>query len=102
MTGLEKELLTAICAYNLVRVVMCLAARRAGIATRALSFTQVLDVVNGAWPRLMTATSQQAHEQELEQILDWAAACTLPRRRKQRSYPRKVWGRGYRFPTRKN
>jgi hypothetical protein len=102
VSGLEKELLTAICAYNLVRVVMCLAARRAGIPTRALSFTQVLDVVNGAWPRLMTATSQQAHEQELEQILDWAAACKLPRRRKQRRYPRKVWGRGYRFPARKN
>src|SRR5690606_12036070 len=34
--GMEKELLTPICAYNLVRAVMCLAARRAGIATRQL------------------------------------------------------------------
>jgi hypothetical protein len=99
--GLEKELLTAICAYNFVRAVMCLAARRAGIATRQLSFTQVSDVVNCAWPRLISAETQQAHDAEFEKVLDWAAACKLPRRRKRRSYPRAVWGRGYHFPARK-
>ena len=99
--GMEKELLTAICAYNLVRAVMCLAARRAGIDPRRLSFTQVLDVVNMAWPRLRAAQSKQEHDEEFEQVLDWAAACRLPRRRKWRSYPREVWGRGGRFPSRK-
>jgi hypothetical protein len=99
--GIEKELLTAICAYNFVRAVMCLAARRAGMATRQLSFTQVLDVVNCAWPGLASAASKQAHDAEFEKILDWAAACKLPRRRKRRSYPREVWGRGYHFPARK-
>ena len=99
--GMEKELLTAICAYNLVRAVMCLAARRAGIPTRRLSFTQVLDVVNAAWPRLIAAETKSAHDAEFERVLDWAAACKLPRRRKRRSFPRQVWGRGYHFPTRK-
>jgi hypothetical protein len=99
--GMEKELLTAICAYNFVRTVMCLAARRAGIATRRLSFTRVLDVVNSAWPRLISAESKAVHDTEFEQVLDWAAACKLPRRRKRRCYPREVWGRGYHFPTRK-
>jgi len=99
--GMEKELLAAISAYNLVRAVMCLAARRAGIAPRRLSFTQVLNVVSNAWPRLIAAETKQDHDAEFERVLDWAAACKLPRRRKRRSYPREVWGRGYRFPSRK-
>lgn len=100
--GMEKELLAAVCAYNLVRAVMCLAARRAGIPPRRLSFTQVLDVVNCAWPRLVTAGSQAEHDAEFERVLDWAAACKLPNRRKRRSYPRAVWGSGSSFPRRKN
>lgn len=101
VAGMEKELLTAICAYNFVRAVMCLAARRNGIPARRLSFTQVLDVVNCAWPRLVQAETKQAHDAEFEQVLDWAAACKLPCRRKRRRYPRQVWGRGYKFPARK-
>jgi putative transposase len=100
--GMEKELLTAICAYNFVRTVMCLAARRAGLPPRRLSFTQVMDVVNCAWPRLVSAETKQAHDAEFEKVLDWAAACKLPCRRKRRSYPREVWGSGYHFPARKN
>jgi hypothetical protein len=99
--GMEKELLAALCAYNLVRAVMCLAARRSGIAPRRLSFTQVLDVVNSAWPRLITAGSQAEHDAEFERVLDWAAACKLPQRRKHRSYPRAVWNSGSSFPRRK-
>ena len=99
--GLEKELLTAICAYNLVRAVMCLAARRSGVPARRLSFTQTLDVVNGAWPLLTSAPSQAAYDAAFEQVLDWVAANKLPNRSKPRHYPREVWGRGYHFPARK-
>lgn len=99
--GMEKELLTAVCAYNLVRAVICLAARRDKIEPRRLSFTQVLDVVRLAWPRLRAAQSREEHDREFEQVLDWAAACRLPCRRKRRSYPREIWGRGGHFPFRK-
>ena len=99
--GLEKELLTAICAYNLVRAVMCLAARRSGVPARRLSFTQTLDVVNGAWPLLTSAPSQAAYDAAFEQVLDWVAANKLPNRSKPRHFPREVWGRGYHFPARK-
>jgi hypothetical protein len=99
--GLEKELLTAICAYNLVRAVMCLAARRSGIPARRLSFTQTLDVVNGAWPRLISAPTKASYDALFEQVLDWVAANKLPNRSKRRHYPREVWGHGYHFPTRK-
>lgn len=54
---LQKELLIAVSAYNFVRAVMCLAARRAGLQPRQLSFSFVLDVVHAAWPKLVTANS---------------------------------------------
>ena len=46
----EKELLLAIAAYNLVRAVMCLAARRANLNPRQLSFSFVQIVVEAALP----------------------------------------------------
>lgn len=99
--GIEKELLAAVCAYNLVRAVICLAARRAGIEPRRLSFTQVLDLVNMAWPRIMQAPSQEQRDREFERLLDWAAEYRLPQRRKERHYPREVWGNGAKFPAKK-
>jgi hypothetical protein len=81
----------AISAYNLVRAVMCLAARRANLSPRQLSFSFVLDVVNAVWPR----------HAEFDRLLDYAVSYKLPKRKKWRSYPRAVWGRGATFPNRK-
>jgi hypothetical protein len=91
---LEKEILLAVSAYNLVRAVICMAARRSRIDPRQLSFTQVLTVVDYAWPKLNAALTQQQHDREFLRVLDLAAQCTLPRRRKRRSYPRLQWRRG--------
>ena len=90
----EKQLLLAVSAYNLVRAVMCMAARRSRIDPRQLSFTQVLNVVDYAWPKLMTAATQQQHDKEFLRVLDLAAQCTLPQRPKRRSFPRFQWRRG--------
>jgi hypothetical protein len=97
---LEKELLMAVSAYNLVRAVMVLAARRAGVDPRQLSFTRVLGIVGCAWPRLVAAQSNAEGLDEFERVLDLAAQCVLPKRRKKRHYPREIWSRGYRFPNR--
>jgi hypothetical protein len=91
---LEKELLLAVSAYNLVRAVMCLAARRSRIDPRQLSFTHVLTVVDHAWSRLIAAPTQRQHDKEFLRVLDMAAQCTLPKRRKHRSYLRLTWRRG--------
>jgi putative transposase len=91
---MEKEILMAVSAYNLVRAVMCMAARRRRIDPRQLSFTQVLNVVDYAWPKLIQAPTKKQHDQEFLRVLDLAAQCTLPRRRKRRSYPRLQWRRG--------
>lgn len=91
---LEKELLMAISAYNLVRAVICMAARRHDIEPRQLSFSHVLAVVEAAWPNLIAAPTQNDHNQIFLRVLDLAAQCTLPRRKKHRSFPRLQWRRG--------
>jgi hypothetical protein len=98
---LEKELLMGTSAYNFVRAVMCLAARRSRVDPRQLSFAGVLNIVNYAWPKLIAAPNKQAHDQEFLRVLDLAAQCTLPKRPPRRSYPRVIWRRNAAFPCRK-
>jgi hypothetical protein len=97
----EKELLVAVAAYNLVRAVMCLVARRANLTPRQLSFSFVRTVVEAALPGLDHAASNQEYGQKLERMLRYAAQGKLPNRSRARSYPREVWGRGGHFPTRR-
>lgn len=97
---LAKELVVAICAYNLVRAVIWLAARKSRSAPRQLSFAMVLNVVDCAWPKLLGASDQQQFQREFARVLKLAAQCTLPRR-KRRSYPRLLWRRQPGFPFRK-
>jgi hypothetical protein len=69
-------------------------SRRKRLDPRQLSFTQVLNIVDYAWPKLIGAPTKQLHDQEFFRLLDLAAQCTLPKRRKHRSYPRLQWRRG--------
>jgi putative transposase len=98
---MEKELLMAVSAYNLVRAVMCFAAQRNQMNPRQLSFAHVLNVVDAAWATLIAAPSKQHHDQEFLRVLDLAAQCTLPKRTKRRSYPRRLWRRPPGFGFRK-
>ncbi len=94
----EKELLMAISAYNLVRAVMCIAASQSAMEPRQLSFSQTQDVVRAALPGLEQATTDQEFQRRLDRMLRRVTECTLPRRSARRSYPREVWGQGARFP----
>jgi len=98
---MEKELLTAVAAYNLVRAVMALAARRHHLSPRQLSFTFVLNVVNARWHKLQSAPDADAYQREVFELLDAAAQGTHPRCRRTRSCPRAVWHRRHTFPARK-
>ena len=97
----EKELFMAISAYNLVRAVMCLAARSRRMDPRQLSFAMVLNVVDCAWPKLAGATSQEQFQRDFLRVLKFAAQCTLPKRKRPRSYPRSLWRHQLGFPFRK-
>jgi len=98
----EKELLLAVAAYNLVRAVMCLAARRAHLPPRRLSFSFVRTVVEAGLPGLDGATTEWEYQQRLDRLLRFAAQGKLPQRSRERSYPRKVWRHNQPFPWRKS
>lgn len=98
---MEKELHAAVAAYNLVRAVMALAARRHGLSPRQLSFSFVMNVVDASWHRLQDAKDARSHQRAVIDLLDAAAQGTHPKRRKRRSYPRAAWNRRNTFPTRK-
>lgn len=97
----DKELLVAVLAYNLVRTVMYLAAQRSSCDPRQLSFTYACNIVLDGYPRILAAQEAEQQQQALEDIIELVARCKLPRRSEPRSYPRAVWGRGFRFPLRK-
>lgn len=97
---LAKELIMAVCAYNLVRAIMCLAARESRSDPRQLSFSMVLNIVDCAWHKLAGATSEQEFQREFSRVLRLAGQCRLPQR-KRKSYPRLLWRRQPGFPFRK-
>lgn len=96
---MEKELLTAILAYNLVRAVMMLAAARAGLHTRQLSFTYAYNIVQIGIPDVLAAPSTVEQIERMERILGLVGRCKLPNRGKRRSFPRAIWGCGARYPS---
>jgi Transposase DDE domain len=97
-----KELNLAMAAYNLVRVVTCLAAERNGIPPRGYSFTQVRRVVEAFTPLVATARNKQEAQKYFDLMLYYAGQAKLPKRRQKRpSYPRAVWNKGESFPKRR-
>jgi len=98
---MEKELLAAVAAYNLVRAVMALAARRHHLSPRQLSFTFVLNVVNARWSQLQSTSDPAHYQRQVLALLDAAAQGVHPQRTKRRSYPRAAWPHGQTFSSRK-
>lgn len=95
---MEKELLAAVLAYNLVRAVMVMAARRAGLHTRQLSFTYAYNLVQIGLTGVLAAPTMDQQIERMERIIELVSRCKLPNRRKHRSFPRAVWGRGAAYP----
>jgi hypothetical protein len=97
----EKELLVAVLAYNLVRTIMYLAAQRSGGDPRQLSFTYACNIVLDGCADILQARSGKRQKEALDHLIGLVARCKLPKRRRRRHYPRAVWGHGFRFPFRK-
>lgn len=98
----EKEVLMAICAYNVVRAVQYLSASQASLRPRQLSFSTAQDAVLAAWPYLQRASNSAEFHQEIQHLLIVVAQSRLPERSHPRSYPREIWGRGGHFPFRRS
>lgn len=97
--AVEKELLMVVVAYGLVRAFMALAAGRAGLEPRQLSFTRAYGLVNALIGRLCTVDAEE-RQKAYERVLNYVGKAKLPKRSKRRSYPRAVWGRGKTYPKR--
>jgi hypothetical protein len=97
----DKELWVAVAAYNLVRAVLCLAALQSNLHPRELSFTQVYWLVQSYLPDLLAYPGSARAQRELQRLLQEAATCRLPRRKKRRSYPREIWLRRRSYPIRR-
>jgi hypothetical protein len=94
----EKELLIGVMTYNLVRAVICLAAHKAGLAPRQLSFSNTLAGIK-ALPRL-DPFDPARNQHHIDILISGILQTRLPNRASPRSYPRQVWGRGGSFPSR--
>jgi putative transposase len=88
---LEKELLLALAAYNLVRAVICLAAEKIQVPPRRLSFTNVYTLVETFSSQILAAPTRAAQEACWQHIVSLATQYRLPVRSKRRSFPRSVW-----------
>ena len=88
-------------AYNLVRVVMYLAARKAGLEPRAFSFTRVRNLLNAFLPAITAARDERHARKLLDDMLYYLERAKLsPRKRKRPSYPRAVWPKSKSHPLR--
>lgn len=96
---LEKELLLAFAAYNLVRAVICLAAEKARVAPRRISFTNVYTLLETFASDLYAHRNSDASDPFWDRIIGMAAQYKLPNRTKSRSYPRAVWPKPKSFPA---
>jgi len=98
---IAKELVLAVTAYNFVRAIMSLAAERADLDPRQLSYSRSEDVVTGALPGLDVAGSEAEYQTKVARMLYLVASCKLPNR-KRPSVPRQAWRRpSSKFPSRK-
>ncbi|HEY1495530.1 MAG TPA: IS4 family transposase [Candidatus Solibacter sp.] len=97
-----KEIDLGFVAYNLVRAFIGFASQLSGIPPRGYSFTKVRRILEVFGPDLANAPDQQSTAQVMDQIMRIIQQSKLPRRKRKRpSYPREVFSRGSRYPSRK-
>lgn len=97
----EKEVVLGVLAYNLVNQVRRLAAGRAKVEPRRLSFAGVWGLVKALLSAVAENLPEEDWQRRFDQVLGWAGQRKLPRRPTARSYPRAVLPRSTRFPKRK-
>jgi hypothetical protein len=97
----EKELVAATVACNLVNQVRRLAAARLQLEPRRLSFAGVWSLLKAFLAGLLEEKTVAQAEVEFARLLRAAGQRKLPRRPQERSYAREVIPRRRKFPERK-
>lgn len=96
----EQEFYAGLCLFNLVRRLLCTAARRDGIDPRRIAFVAALHVIGDALDEVERATAKDRPGLYLR-ILDDLAQCALSRWRRARSCPRAVRIKTVRWPRKR-
>ena len=97
-----KEIDVAIMAYNLVRTVMHMAARKAQLKPRDFSFSRVRRVINAFVSLIAAASDERQANAVFEKMMYYVGQAKLYKRNRTRnSYPRAAWGQRKTFPKRK-
>jgi hypothetical protein len=94
-----KEIDVAMLAYNLLRAVIYQTARKAGLAPRVFSFTQVRNVLQTFLPRIAAAQDERTKRKLSDDMQYYLSQCKLSQR-KRTSYPRAVWPKPKTYPAR--
>jgi hypothetical protein len=97
----DKELQAALLAYNLANQVRRLAAQKAEVGPRRLSFAGTWALVKAFLEAVAEGLSGPEAEARFERLLRQAGQRKLPNRKEGRSYPREVLARNRAFPKRK-
>ncbi len=92
---LGKELVLALAGYNLTRTFMALAARKAGLEPRKVSFARAKACLRSGLARILES------QDPLAALLDLIAAVPLRDRKARTHPPRHVWKRRNPHPARK-
>ena len=98
---IEKEVVAAMIAYNIVRAVILAAAERYGIEDpKQVSFKNAYEIVRDTTWRLLEAGSQTERQRLIDSALDWIAA-RINKPRPGRSYPRTAYKVPATYPSKK-
>jgi hypothetical protein len=91
----NKEIILAVTAYNLVRKLMTIAAIKLRLDPRSLSFSRMLKRINALSASILADTPNPTIDYRLRNALVDLRGLVLPSRKKHRpNEPRKAWSRG--------
>ena len=97
-----KEIDAALLAYNLVRAVMYMAARKTQLKPRDFSISRTRRVINAFLPLIAAARDERQARELFERMMYYAGQAKLyKRKRTTNSYPREACGQPNTFPKRK-
>jgi len=97
----EKELMIAVVCYNLTVQVRRLAAQKAKVPPRRLSFKGVWTLVITFLEAIVDVTDEETLQRKFERLLRGASQRKLPNRKKGRKYAREAYAKRRKFPPRK-
>ena len=86
----EKELILAVAAYNLVRALVARGAKEVGIEPRKISFSRAVSAVRTLGRYSVTETSPAERKRNWQRFLKQLTQIKLPTRASFRSEPRKI------------